>query len=159
MRSVSSSPALLRMALSAWTRSSTRPSRAQFVVERGVEGDADAVVLGDRPARERHALAADHLVGLEHLAGRAQPAGVELLDVAVLERGPHLGQLGAEPRPEQAQIWQQQLDAGDGALVEADLLDAQLLGDLVGVRGGRARAAHIHAAQRLAELEVGLAAR
>ena len=131
---------------------------AQFVVERGVEGDADAVVLGDRPALERHALAADHLVGLEHLAGRAQPAVVELLDVTLLERGPHLGQLGAEPRPEQAQV-RQQLHAGDGPLVESDLLDAQLLSDLVGVPRGRARAAHEHPAQRLSELEVRLAAR
>src|SRR4051794_11717441 len=76
---------------------------AQSVVERGVEGDANAVVLSDRPALERHALAADHLFGLEQLAGRAQPAVVELLDVTPLERGPYLGQLGAEPRPEQAQ--------------------------------------------------------
>src|SRR4051812_7594372 len=34
-------------------------------VDRGVEGDADAVVLGDRPALDGDALAADHLVGRE----------------------------------------------------------------------------------------------
>src|SRR3954447_23500869 len=166
MRLVSSSPALLRMALSAWTRSSTRPSRrssSSSVVSKATLMPSSSAIA--QPSSATHSPRITSSGSSTSPAPRRRPSsscarrpGVELVDVAVLERGPHLGQLGAEPRPEQPQV-RQQLHAGDGPLVESDLLDAQLLGDLVGVPRGRARAAHIHAAQRLAEPEVGLAAR
>ncbi len=50
---------------------------AQLVVELDVERDADAVVLGDRPALEVHRLAADDVVGAELLARDEQAAAVE----------------------------------------------------------------------------------
>ena len=59
---------------------------------------------------------------------------------------------GAELRPEQRQV---RLDAQLGGLdlAELDLLDAQLVGDLVGVRRRARRAGDDQPAQRLAELQ------
>ena len=109
----------------------------QLVVDRGVERDGDAVVAGDRPALLAGPLD-EHLVRAELVPGGAEAAAAELLELARLERGPHRAELLAELRPEHGQV---RLDAQLRVDVpELDLLHAQLLGDLVGVRGGERRA-------------------
>ena len=88
MRSVSSSPTSLRSEFTAWMSSYTRPSRSELVVEREIERDGDAVRRRDRPALLAVALD-EHLVRAELVAGDAEPAAGELLELARLERGPH----------------------------------------------------------------------
>ena len=96
MRSVSSSPALLRIALSAWTRSSTRPSRRRS----SSSSMSKATLMPSSSAiaqpRQLTRSPLDDVVGLEHLAGDAEAAVLERLDVAALERGADVGQ-AAEP--------------------------------------------------------------
>ena len=72
----------------------------------------------------------EQLVRLELLAGGADPAVAELLELARLQRRPHVAQARAELRPEHAQV--RLVAEADGRPVEElDLLDAQLLLDLV----------------------------
>ena len=74
----------------------------------------------------------EHLVRLELVAGGAEAAAAELLELARLQRLLHRAQLLAEPRPEHRQVRlhaQLRIDA-----VEHDVLDAHLVGDLVRVR-------------------------
>ena len=152
MRSVSSRPASLRIELTRWISSYTRPSRASSSSTRGVERDGDARVAGDGPAVLAGPLD-EHLVRLELVAGGAKAAALELLERARLQRGAHRAELLAELRPEHRQV---RLDAQLGIdRAELDLLHAQLLGDLVGVRGGERRALDDDPAQRLAQLEAG----
>ena len=61
IRSVSSSPASLRMVFSSWIRSRTRPLELELGVERRVERDREPVAVRDRPALAPDALD-EHLV-------------------------------------------------------------------------------------------------
>ena len=122
-------PAALRIALTAWMRSNTRPSRRRSSSSVDVERDADAVVLGGRPARQFVPLALDDVGGLEQLAGDAEAAVVEWLDLAALERGADVAQARTQARAEHAQV-RQHARGGHGAGVEFDALHAQLFGDL-----------------------------
>ena len=91
-------------------------------------------------ARDRPALAADpldeHLVGLEHVAVDLEAPAVELLELARARALAHVAQRRAELRAEHGQV---RLHAQLGRLdvAELDLLDAQLVRDLVGVRRAR----------------------
>ena len=90
------------------------------------------VVARDRPALTADALD-EHLVGLEHVPVDLEPAAVELLELAARELLAHLAEPRAELRAEHRQVrLHAQLRRLD--LAELDLLDAQLVGDLVGVR-------------------------
>ena len=129
----------------------------ELVVERRVERDRERAVLGDREALDGGALAVEHLVGAELLAGDAHAASLELLVVAGLERRLHGRQPRAEPRPEHGEVGLE-LRANDGAVVEDDLLDVELLAELARVRGRAVRAADVCPAQRLPELDARVAA-
>ena len=112
-------------------RSKRRPSSRSVVVERRVERDRDAVLARDGPALEPDALD-EHLVRLEHVAVDLEAAAVELLELAALQPLADVAQRRAELRAEHRQVrLHAQLRRLDVA--ELDLLDAQLVGDLVGV--------------------------
>ena len=120
---------------------------AQLVVEARVERDGEAVVRRDRPALPADPLD-EHLVGPEHVAVDAERPVFERVEAAFLQRGANLGQRRAELRPEHAQVrLHAQLARVD--LAPLDVLDAQLLGDLVGVRARGLRAGDDESAQRL----------
>ena len=137
MRSVISRPRLLAQHVHLVDAVEQPPLEQQLVVERRVERDGDAVLARDRPALAADALD-EHLVGLEHVAVDLEAAAVELLELAALQPLAHVAQRRAELRPEHRQV---RLDAQLRRLdlAELDLLDAQLVGDLVGVRRARAR--------------------
>ena len=78
----------------------------------------------------------EHLLRAELVAGDAEAAAVELLELAGLQSGAHGAELLAEPRPEHGQV---RLHPQLGVdVAELDLLDPELLGDLVGMRRRRA---------------------
>ena len=89
IRSVSSSPPSLRIAFTAWIRSRDAALELELVVERGVERDGEAVLAGDRPALARRARSTSTSSGSSSWPVDAQPAAVELLELAGLERRPH----------------------------------------------------------------------
>src|SRR5207249_12084743 len=92
-------------------------------------------LAGDRPAFLAAALD-DHLVRAELVPVDAEAAAVELLEAPGLERGANGGELLAELRAEDRQVrLHAQLARVDGA--ELDVLDAQLLCDLAGMRRGQ----------------------
>ena len=70
------------------------------------------------------------------MARRPKAAVAEVLELAGCERGPDVGERGAEPRPEDREV---RLDAELGVdCPELDVLDAQLVADLVPVCRRRA---------------------
>ena len=144
MRSVISRPVSLRSTFTSWMRSSSLALEEQLVVERRVERDRHAVLARDRPA-----LAADtldeHLVRARARARRprsARPSSSS--NSPALQLLAHVAQRRAELGPEHRQV-RLHAQLGRLDLAEVDLLDAQLLGDLVGValgaRGARRRRA------------------
>ncbi len=153
MRSVTSRPCSLRSTFTSWMRSSSSRLEQQLVVERRVERDREPGVARDRPAVAPDALD-EHLVRLEHVTVDLEPAAVELLELAALQPLAHVAKRGAELRPEHRQV-RLHAQLGRLDLAELDLLDAQLVGDLVGVpvRDVR-RARDDEAPQRLAQLEL-----
>ncbi len=89
--------------------------------------------------------------GAELVAGDPESAAVELLEVARLKRSAHGTELLPELRPEHGQV---RLHPQLGVDVpELDLLDAELLGDLVGVRGCERRTLDDDPPQGLAKLQ------
>ena len=123
----------------------------ELVVELEVERDGEAVRGRDRPAVLAVALD-EHLVAREVVAGDADAAVRELLEVARLERGAHRAQLLPELRPEQRQVrLHAQLARLD--VPEGDVAHAELVRDLVRVALRARRALDDERAQRLPELQ------
>ena len=123
----------------------------ELVVEMEVERNGDAVRGRDRPAVLAVALD-EHLLAREVVAGDANAAVLELLEVARLERGPHRAQLLPELRAEQRKV---RLDTELARLdvPEGDLAHAELVRDLVRVALRARCALDDERAQRLPELQ------
>src|SRR5204863_3614343 len=79
------------------------PLELELRIERKVEGDRQAVVRCDRPAFLPRSLN-EHLVGPELAAVHAEPAALELLELAGLERRAHGAELLAELGAEHGQV-------------------------------------------------------
>ena len=124
IRSVSSRPSLLAHRVHLADQVVDAALELELGVERRVERDRDAVRRRDRPALAAAALD-EHLVRLELVAGGAEAAAAELLELARLQRLLHGAQLLAEPRPEHRQV---RLHAQLGVdAVERDVLHAHLV--------------------------------
>ena len=151
MRSVSSSPASLRIALSSWIRSRRGPRR-EVVVERRVERDGDAVLGRDRPALlARCARRAPRRAPSSSPATRKPPSPSSSKSPAC-ERLAHGAELLAEPRSEHGQV---RLAPGAPAStgVEVDVLHPQLVARSRPRGSGERRALDDEPPQRLAELD------
>ncbi len=103
IRSVTSKPSSLRIALTVRIRSKTRPSSSSSSSSAVSSATVTPSGAGDRPAVAAAALD-DHLVRLEVVAGGAEPAAAELLELARLERLLHGAEVLPELRPEHRQV-------------------------------------------------------
>ena len=134
MRSVSSMPPLCACALTAWMRSSTRPSRRSSSSSVEVERDADAVVPGHRPAlqpRARRGPRRGRAPRRSRGSGRrraARPRPARARRAPPRSPGPSRGP--STRRFGMTRSWSR-------GRRRTRPLDAQLLGDLARVRRGR----------------------
>ena len=122
----------------------------QLLVDGRVDRDGHARVTGDGPPVLPGPFDENLLRG-QLMAGNPESAALELLEVARLKRSAHGTELLPELRPEGGQVRlhpQLRVD-----VTELDLLHAELLGDLVGVRGGERCTLDDDPSQRLAKLE------
>ena len=129
----------LRIELRWWMRSSTRPSSAQLVVERRVERDREPTpsAATAQPSRPRRSTSTSS--GAELVAGHAEAAVAELLELARARarRARRRAPCRASARAPGGSA--SRCSSVASTAPELDLLHAQLLGDLV--RRGRAHAA------------------
>ena len=119
----------------------------QRVVECRVERNRHAVPGRDGPSRLPGAFY-EHLVRAELVVADAESSARKLLELAGVEQGAHLSELGAEAGAEHGQV-RPHLQVGGVDCAEHDLLHVQLVGDELRVRASGVRSFDDDAQQRL----------